>query len=157
MMQDLNCLFSGAVGSDGQRTAQAITATTLSTNIVDTRIAALPALQDTGLAGAMLYLVVCVKDAFNTLTSLTITLETDSTSNLATSPTTHLAFNVPLAALTAGAVVACAPLPSGQFERYMAVRYTVVGANPTLGSVVAYLTDTPAAWQVYPSRVTVDV
>ncbi|MBW8846759.1 MAG: hypothetical protein JF607_17470 [Burkholderiales bacterium] len=157
MLQDLNCLFSGAVGSDGTRTAQAVTATALSTNIVDTRIAALPALQDAGIGGSMLYLVVCVKDAFNTLTSLTITLETDSTSNLATSPTTHLTFSVLLAALTAGAVVACAPLPSGQFERYMAVRFTVVGSNPTLGSVIAYLTDTPPAWQAYPKNFTVDV
>jgi hypothetical protein len=156
MIQDTQTIFSSAVGSDGTRTPQSITATALSTNVIDTRISSLPALTDTGLGGAMLYLVVAVKDAFNTLTSLTITLETDSTSNLATSPTTHLTFSVPLAALTAGAVAACAPLPSGAFERYMGVRYTVVGSNPTLGSVVAFLTDTPPAWIAYPSRVSLD-
>jgi hypothetical protein len=157
MIQELNTIFSGAVAADGTRVGQAITATALSANIVDTRIANLPALQDTGIGGSMLYLVVCVAQAFNNLTSLTITLETDSTSNLATSPTTHLTFTVPLASLTAGAVIACAPMPSGQFKRYMALRYTVNGVNPSAGSVSSYLTDTPPGWQAYPKAFTVDV
>jgi hypothetical protein len=157
MISELNTIFSGAVGADGQRSAQAITATALSTNVVDLRNASAPALSDTA-QSSMVYLVVCALQAFNTLTSLTITLETDSTSNLATSPTTHLTFNAPLAALTAGAVIACSPLPAGiNFERFMAVRYTVVGSNPTTGSVIAFLTDTPPAWQVYPSSFKLDV
>jgi hypothetical protein len=147
MMQDVNSIFSGAVGADGQRSAQAITATALSTNVVDLRNASAPALSDTG-QGSMLYLVVCVLQAFNSLTSLDVTLESDSTSNLATSPTVHVKLTAPLATLTAGAVAACSPLPAGaNYERYLGVRYTVVG----------YLTDTPPAWQVYPSSFRLDV
>jgi hypothetical protein len=119
MMQDVNSIFSGAVGADGQRSAQAITATALSTNVVDLRNASAPALSDTG-QGSMLYLVVCVLQAFNSLTSLDVTLESDSTSNLATSPTVHVKLTAPLATLTAGAVAACSPLPAGaNYERYL--------------------------------------
>jgi hypothetical protein len=150
MMQDVNSIFSGAVGADGQRSAQAITATALSTNVVDLRNASAPALSDTG-QGSIL-------QAFNSLTSLDVTLESDSTSNLATSPTVHVKLTAPLATLTAGAVAACSPLPAGaNYERYLGVRYTVVGSNPTTGSVFAYLTDTPPAWQVYPSSFRLDV
>jgi hypothetical protein len=156
VIQELNTIFSGAVGADGQRSAQAISGTALSTNILDLRNAATPVLSDTG-QGDMLYLCVTALQAFNALTSLTITLETDSTSNLATSPTTHLSFSVPLAALTAGAVIACSPLPAGiNFERYMGVRYTVVGSSPSQGSVYAFLTTDPPGWQVYPSSFRLD-
>lgn len=157
MITELNTIFSGAVGADGTRTAQAITATAVSTNVIDTRTQPLPTLQDTGVGGSMLYLVVCCLQAFNNLTSLTITLETDTASNMATSPTVHLTFTVPLAALTAGAVIACAPLPSASFKRFMATRYAVTGTNPGQGSVMAYLSADPPGWQAYPSAVKLDV
>jgi len=158
MLQDVNSIFSGAIAADGTRTAQAITATAVSTNVIDLRQNANLALKNEGVVGQNVYLNVDVIQAFNTLTSLTITLETDSTSNLATSPTTHLTFSVLLAALTAGAKVVQVALPVlPNYERYMGVRFTVVGSNPTLGSVMAYLSLDPQTNTGYPSGFTLDV
>lgn len=158
MLQDVNSIFSGAIAADGSRTAQAVTATALSTNVIDLRNSGLLALKNEGIVGQNVYLNVDVIAAFNTLTSLTITLETDSTSNLATSPTVHLTFSVLLAALAAGTKVVQVALPIlPNYERYMGVRYTVVGSNPTLGTVMAYLSLDPQSNTGYPSGYTLDV
>lgn len=158
MLQDVNSIFSGAIAADGTRTAQAVTATAVSTNQLDLRNSGVLALKNEGIVGQNIYLNVDVIQAFNNLTSLTITLETDSTSNLATSPTTHLSFTVLLAALTAGAKVVQVALPVlPNYERYMGVRYTVTGGAPTLGSVMAYLSLDPQSNTGYPSGFTLDV
>lgn len=159
MLQDINTIFSGAIAADGSRTAQAITATAISTNVLDARQpAGTPVLKDEGMFGQDLWLVVSVVQAFNTLTSLTITLESDSTTNLATSPTVHFTKSVLLAGLTAGAQVVKVQVPSDfTYERYIGLRYTVVGSNPTLGSLYAFLTLDAQNNLIYPSGFSVDV
>lgn len=158
MILDLQTTFSGAVAADGTKTAQAITATAISTNVLDTRNAATPALVDEGLVGNSLWLVVQTIQAFNTLTSLAITLESDSTANLATAPVVHFSTGaILLAALTANTVLARIQLPSADYKRYLGLRYTVTGTNPTQGSLLAYLTANVDRNKVYPSGFTIDV
>jgi hypothetical protein len=78
MLQDVNTIFSGAIAANGTRTAQAITATANSTNVLDSRINGAPALVDLGLVEDCMWLIVNVVQAFNTLTSLQIDLVSDS-------------------------------------------------------------------------------
>ena len=47
-------------------------------------------------------------------------------------------------------------LPSANYERYLGVRYTVGGTNPTLGSVLAFLTPDVNRNVIYSSGFTVD-
>lgn len=159
MILDLQSMFSGTVAADGTKTAQAITATAISTNVMDLRQPnGAPTLVDNGILGMNLWLIVQTIQAFNTLTSLTITLESDSVAGLSSSPTVHFSTGaIALAALTANTVLARVLIPSGDYERYLGLRYTVTGTNPTLGTVLAYLTPDPARNVAYPSGYTVDV
>lgn len=159
MLQDVNTIFSGAIAADGTRTAQAITATAISTNVLDARQpAGAPTLKDEGVFGGKdLWLVVQVIQAFNTLTSLTITLESDSASSMASAPVVHFSKTIALAALTAGSTAVRVQVPSDQYKRYLGVRYTVTGSNPTLGSVMAFITLDAQNNNIYPSSFTVDV
>jgi len=158
MLQDVNTIFSGAIAANGTRSAQAITATANSTNVLDTRLngSGSPATADLGIVEDTLWLVVLVVQAFNTLTSLQIDLVSDSNSNLATSPVTHFSKTVLLAGLTAGATVVRVQLPSDDYKEYLGLKYTVNGSNPTQGSVLAFLTPVPARNIGYPSGFTLD-
>ena len=51
MILDLQTMFSGAVASDGTKTGQAVTATAISTNVLDLRNASTPTLVDEGAVG----------------------------------------------------------------------------------------------------------
>lgn len=156
MLFDVNSLFSGAIASDGTRTAQAITATAVSTNIMDTRQpGGTPALANLGLSGVPVYLIVVVSQAFNLLTSLTTTLESSANTSM-TSSTVHATTTTLLAALTAGATVLRIPLPVDNYQRYIGVRYTVNGTNPGQGSVFAFLTTDPNVNPIYASGFTID-
>lgn len=158
MILDLQSQFSGTVGADGTKTPQAITATAISTNVIDLRQPnGAPALVDNGLVGPTLWLVVQTIQAFNTLTSLTITLESDAVAGLSSAPVVHFSKTVALAGLTANTQLIRVPIPSDSFKRYMGLRYTVTGTNPTQGSVLAYLTFDHGANPIYPSGFTVDV
>lgn len=133
-------LFSGTIAADGTRSAQAITATAISTNVIDLRQPnGAPALVDNGIGLPSIWLTVQVIQAFNTLTSLTITLESDSAAALNVAPVVHFSTGaILLANLTANTVLVRAPYPSTDYKRYLGLRYTVTGANPTLGSVIAF-------------------
>lgn len=123
--------------------AQAVTVTAISTNVLDTRNASTPALVDEGLLGEDLWLVVQCDTAATAggAATLTISLESDSTANLATSATVHWTSSAfALASLTAGAVLARIKLPSGNYERYLGVRYTVATGPLTAGAFSAFLT-----------------
>lgn len=155
MLKDLNSVFSGATAADGTITAQAITATANSTNVIDLRaVGGLPALADEGIEGTDLYFNVNVTQAFNNLTSLTIALVSSAAAAL-TAPTTHYTKTVVLAGLTAGANVIRVQLPSDDYLRYLGVIYTVTGTAPTLGSVQAFLVGTPQRNVTYPTRIQV--
>lgn len=157
MLQDLNTIFSGAVAADGTRTAQAITATAISTNVLDARQPnGAPTLKDEGIFGQDLWLNVVVVQAFNNLTSLTVTFESDSASTLASAPVVHFSKTIALAGLTAGAAIRV-QVPSDDYKRYLGLRYTVTGTAPTQGSVMAFLSLDPQRNVIYPSGFTVDV
>jgi|GEM_PF-1057702 len=107
-----------------------------------------------GYAGTPLYLVLLVGTAFNgnsgAFTGLTVSLQSDSTANLTTSPTTHLATGaIPVASLTANTVLAVLPIPPGDYERYIGLKTTHTGTTgvPTAGTLRGFLTATPAQWQ----------
>lgn len=156
MIMDSQELFSGAIAADGTRTAQAITATANSTNVLDLRNAASPLLVDEGLSGPEVWLNVQVLQAFNTLTSLTIAFVSSAATTL-TTPTTHYSTTIALAGLTANTSVVRVLLPSGDYLRYAGMIYTVNGAAPTTGSVYAFITQDIQRNVIYPSGYTVDV
>ena len=136
--------------------AQAVTSTAISTNVADLGPVTDNTLRDIG-TGEPLYLVVqtavACTDTGNDAT-LTVTLESDSTANLATSPTVHfstgaLAFS---AFAPAGAVVAAVRLPAGLYERYLGVRYTVANGPLTAGAFDAFLTRDVQRFRAYADR-----
>lgn len=90
--------------------------------------------------GNDLYLDVYVTEAFNTLTSLNIALQTDDNSGF-TSATTLYSAEVVLANLTLGAKIPLKAIPNG-CEEYIRLNYTVTGTDPTTGKIFASLTDT---------------
>jgi hypothetical protein len=109
--------------------AQAITATAASTDIIDRGDT-----KDVGRAGDI-PLLIQVVEAFNTLTSLTIDLQTDDNSGFST-PRSLFQVVVPLADLKLGYQIPVITLPQ-KTERYLRVNYTVIGTAPTLGKVTA--------------------
>lgn len=130
--------------------SQAFTATSVSTNVVDTLpMSGNPNLVQNlgGSPGA--FLIFQVDTAFaGTAGTVTITLESDSTANLATSPTTHYSSGViGQAALVAGYQLVI-PLPIGSYERYLGLRYTV-GGTITAGAVSAFISLDVQNWRPY--------
>lgn len=93
------------------------------------------------------YLVVMTGTAFTGLTSLEVKLASDSTANLATSPTTHASTGaILLAAMTANKVLAVLPIPPGDYERYVGLIYDVTGTG-TGGTIRAFLTTNPGYYR----------
>lgn len=109
--------------------AQAITADAASTNVYDTGSAT-----DIGV-GNVLNVYMQIKQAFNTLTSLTVSLQT-STDEAFTSPITLWSKSILLAALTLNANFILPPVPVGA-KRYLRLYYDVVGTDPTTGKITA--------------------
>ncbi|EMA2707712.1 hypothetical protein U2H84_001524, partial [Pseudomonas aeruginosa] len=72
---------------------------------------------------------------FNTLTSLTIELQTDDNSGFS-SPRSLFSVVVPLADLKVGYQTPVIVLPQ-KTERYLRLNYTVTGTAPTTGKVTA--------------------
>lgn len=153
MILDLQTMFSGTVAADGTKTGQAITATAISTNVLDLRQAATPALGDEGISGPESWLVVQVQTAAiggDAAKTLTTTLESDSAAGLATLPVVHFATGaVTGAALTAGATIVRVQLPSDNYKRFLGVRYTVSVAF-TAFNILAYLTPDIQRNFIYP-------
>lgn len=109
---------------------QAITADAVSTNVID--------LGKDGLApGNPLSVIAQVTEAFNTLTSLTVQVQS-SVDEAFTSPITHQSVTIALANLTLGKRVDLGSLLDGT-KRYVRLNYDVTGTNPTLGKVTAEL------------------
>lgn len=125
--------------------AQVITASAASTNYLDRGANGVPATRGaTALkynlgAGEEVPLLVQVVEAFNTLTSLTIALETDDNAAFA-SPKVIASYVVPLASLVLGYRLPLQFIPTGVDERYVRLNYTVTGTAPTLGKITAGIT-----------------
>ena len=137
--------------------AQAVTSTAISTNVID--LGATNTLKDIGV-GEDVWLVVLTQTAATDSGSdatLAVTLESDSTANLATSATVHYSTGaLAFAAFSpAGTVLAAVRLPSGSYERYLGVRYTVASGPLTDGKFDAFLTKDVQKWQAYADAVTI--
>lgn len=132
--------------------SQVVTATAVSTNVIDTLAnnnGTNPNLVQNlgGFQGA--FLVVQVDVAFAGGTSLAVSLESDSTANLATSPTVHYSSGAIVTAnLTAGTLLMI-PLPVGNYEKYLGCRYTVVGTMSGGGAISAFLVRDIQNWRPY--------
>ena len=123
---------------------QAITATAISENVIDLGVAGTPygavaALNDDVGKGCPIPILIQVTSDFNTLTSLTVTLETSAAAGL-TSPVVLATESILLADLVAGKQTFMQYVPNGAELRYLGVRYTVVGTNPTLGNITSGIT-----------------
>lgn len=155
MYIDLQSTFSGSTAADGTKTGQAVTSSAISSNVIDLRNASTPVLVDEALQGDNpLWLVIQCTVAATAAGAATVTfsLESDSTADLATSATVHWSTAaIGKATLVVGYVVARVPLPSGDYERYLGVRYTVATGPLTAGSFLAYLTPNLQRNIAYPS------
>src|SRR3546814_4366679 len=83
--------------------------------------------------------------------TLAVSLESDSTADLATSATTHFTTSALAFAdfSPAGTVLAAVRLPLGEYERYLGVRYTVASGPLTAGAFDAFLTKDVSAYRAY--------
>lgn len=134
--------------------AQAVTATAISTNVIDLGPITDNALRDIG-AGEDVYLVLSVDTTFTAAGAATLTaaLVSDSTVNLATSPTTHATVlnAAAVATLLAGLQVAI-KLPPGNYEQYLGIQYTVATGPMTAGKINAFLTKDAQLYRAYADR-----
>lgn len=135
--------------------AQAVTATALSTNVIDLGPVADNAKRDLG-SGERVWLVVItnttVTDAGSDAT-LTVTLESATDAAITTGITVHYSSGAQAFATfaPAGSMIAVG-LPAGEYARYLAVRYTV-GAGPlTAGAFDAFLTHDIQKYRAYADR-----
>jgi hypothetical protein len=132
--------------------ALAVTASAIS-DVID--LGATPTLRNLG-GGESLYLVVGVDTSATAAGAATVTfsLESDSTADLATSATVHYtSAAIGKATLVAGYTAVVVELPSGQYERYLGVRFTVATGPLTAGKFNAFLTTDPSRWQAYADAV----
>ena len=117
---------------------QAITATAVSTNVIDLGPIKAGLVRDIG-KGTQIPLLIQVTEAFNNLTSLTVALQTDALDTFG-SPKTVWSSVVVLADLIRGKVVVPEYVTRGTDEQFMRINYTVTGTAPTLGRVTAGVT-----------------
>lgn len=137
--------------------AQAVTATAISTNVMD--LGSTNTLKDMG-NGRPVYLVIQTQTACTDVSSdatVAFSLESDSTADLATSATVHYSSGAVAFGTYSpvGTVVLCVALPLGKsYERYLGVRYTVASGPLTAGKFDAFLTLDPQRWAAYAKNYT---
>ena len=138
---------------------QAITATAASADTIDLGpLGGTPTantIRNIGV-GEEIYLVVRVGQAFNTLTSLTVDVQTDDNTAFSSAAVVATTGAIPLAQLTANTIVRVLALPPANYERYVRLNYTVTGTNPTQGTVDAFLTHDVQLWRAYADSQPID-
>lgn len=148
--------------------AQAVTSTAISTNVIDLRTVDSAAgsnvgpnvTVDLGQGNTPLYLVVQTQTTCTDTSSdatLTITLESDDNVGLS-SATTHYSSGALAFATyaTAGTRLVTLPLPHGDYQRYLGIRYTVASGPLTAGAFDAFITTDPAGvYRAYKTNFTV--
>lgn len=155
MILDLQSMFSGTVAADGTKTGQAITATAISTNVIDRSggIAAFPALEDEGTNPDEQWLIVAAQTAAaggDAAKTLTITLESAADAGLTSGPVVHYSTPAILgSAITLGATLLRIPLPSADYKKFIGLRYTV-SAGFTAFALMAFITPDPQRNVIYP-------
>ncbi|EPM1357917.1 Bbp16 family capsid cement protein [Klebsiella pneumoniae] len=131
--------------------SQAVTATAISTNVMDLNTAFnYNAGVDIG-TGEDVYLVVQVDAAAAAAGAATVqvTLESSAAAGLTSSTVHFTSANYALTDLTAGKTLFSVKLPSGTYLRYLGVRYTVGTGPLTAGSFSAFLVKDVEAWRAY--------
>lgn len=143
-MIDIQQVFDGTfAGTPAVPTGAAITASRVSTNVIDFQVA-----RDMG-AGAILGLHVKVMENFATLTSLVVEFQVSADNSTFVTILTSPVY--PVAQLVIGSPVFRYALPLNQLlnatagvlaapGRYVRLNYTVAGSNATTGSVFSYIT-----------------
>ncbi|EPV3678259.1 TPA: hypothetical protein QIC06_004536 [Enterobacter kobei] len=130
---------------------QAVTATAISTNVMDLNTAFNynPGV-DIG-TGEDVYLVVQVDAAATAAGAATVqvTLESSAAAGLTSSTVHFTSANYALTDMTAGKTLFAVKLPSGTYLRYLGVRYTVGTGPLTAGSFSAFLVKDVEAWRAY--------
>ncbi len=133
--------------------SQAVTATAISTNVIDTGTTQNPV---KNLGGPEpIYLVLQADATFTAAgaATLTATLESSPNANLSAG-TVHFATGaLALAQLSGGTTLAVVALPAGDYARYLGMRYTVATGPMTAGTVSAFLTRDPQLWRAYAAAV----
>lgn len=125
--------------------AQAITATAISTNVLQFPALKIAPYEAAAIArnlgaGNEIPLLIQVVQSFNTLTSLTITLETADNAALSTNAVVLATSGaIPLASLVAGFRPNFRHMPEGTVKEFLGLRFTVAGTAPTLGQITAAL------------------
>ena len=112
--------------------AQAVTASAASTNVIKTN-------GDIG-KGTPVEVLIQVDTAFATLTSLTVSVQTDDAENFSNAVTLASSGAVAAASLTKGYRFPIKFLPSG-IKKYLRLYYTVTGSNASAGKITAGITD----------------
>lgn len=135
MIFDKTLLFSDA---------QAITADAASTNVIDLRAngtvyGATGALRRDLGKGTRTPLFIGVVEAFNNLTSMVVSIQTDDNEAFSSAKTVA-SFTLLLADLTLGKQIPLDMMPLGSDERYIRLYYDITGTAPTLGKVTAGFT-----------------
>ena len=125
---------------------QAITATAISTNVISWEAVRAAPYEAAGITrnlgdGTDIPMLLQITEAFNTLTSLTITFESADNAALSTNAIVMATTGaIPLASLILGyRPLMSRIIPHGQMKDFCGFRYTVTGTNPTLGKVTAAL------------------
>lgn len=121
--------------------AQAITATAVSTNVIDLGPIATGLTRDVG-KGMETPFLIQVTEAFTAAgaATLTITLETDDNSGFSSATTVWTSPAIPKASLVAGYVIIPEYIPRGVNERYFRLNYTVATGPMTAGKITAGVT-----------------
>lgn len=143
--------------------SQAVTATALSTNVVDlitttTGGATLTSLSpntsmDVG-QGEVVYLVVVANAAFGGTGTITATLETSAAAAITGATVVASSAAVTATSITAGYPLLVTKLPNADYLRYIGVRYTCSG-TPSGGTFDAFLTKDVQRAKIYKSAFTV--
>lgn len=164
MILDLQMTFSGSTSAAGVKTGQGLTATAISDNVIDLRNfrtgVTTPAAADEGILGFMeQWLIVQVQTAAaggDAAKTLTITLESSAAVGLTSSAIHYTSPAITGATLVAGYTAVRIMIPSGDYLRYVGLRYTV-SAGFTSFNILAYVTPDPQRNVIYPTGFTIDV
>lgn len=122
--------------------AQAITATAISTNVIDLGVNGIPYGEAAAIArnigaGTELPLLIQCVATFNNLTSMVVTLESSDSADLSGSTVHWTSPAILLASLVTGWRPGTRVVPDGTYLRYLGLRYTVTGTAPTTGKMTA--------------------
>jgi len=133
MLADALTLFSDS---------QAVTASAASTDYIELGATGTPALNSTALVrdigkGNKVKIRIQCTEAFATLTSLKVAVQTDDNSSFSSAATALETEAILAATLVAGYVFNIEYLPRRTNERYVRLYYTVAGSNATTGKIWA--------------------